>query len=150
MTKPAFIILGIFQIVSGLVMLAIWSKFVNDSVSPFYTEPSTNAALAGHLLICFIIIASGILALLTSSKKMEVLYVISAAVSATVSAAMLWNNATTLGSCLSSFHYYNFFDFYRCRNALAYELTATSLAFSTISLIASLVGTITTALSACK
>ena len=134
MAKQVYILLGIFQIVSGLALLGIWSKYIYD----FASAPSITSALAGHLLISFIIIASGILALLTSNKKMEVLYVISAAVSATVSAAMLWNNATILDICN---------DYSGC---YSYNLIATSLVFSLISLTVSLVGMIMTALSVCN
>ena len=136
MAKQVYILLGIFQIVSGLALLGIWSKYIYD----FASAPSITSALAGHLLISFIIIASGILALLTSNKKMEVLYVISAAVSATVSAAMLWSNATTLGICNN----------YGGCYSLLYDLPAASLVFSLISLTTSLVGMIMTALSVCN
>ena len=137
MAKQVYIILGIFKIVSGLVLMGIWSKFINDSAP----SPVVRVPLVGHLLISFIIIASGILALLTNKKKMEVLYVISAASSTTVSAAMLWNNATTLGICNN---------YMVLCSSLSYNLTATSLVFSLISLIASLVGMITMARSLSK
>ena len=138
MTKPVSIILGIFQIVSGLVLLGIWSNFVHEYTSFNNPLPVTTALLVGHLLIGFIIIFSGILALLASDKTMEVLYVTSAAVSATVSAAMLWNNATILDICN---------DYSGC---YSYNLIATSLVFSLISLTVSLVGMIMTALSVCN
>ena len=137
MAKQVSIILGIFKIVSGLVLLGIWSKYIND----FASVPAVTSALVGNLLISFIIIASGILALLTSNKKMEVLYVISAAVSATVSAAMLWINASTLGIICNGYG--------RC-SSLVHDLTAVSLVASLISLGASLVGMIMTALSVCN
>ena len=134
------IIFGICQIISGLVMLGIWSKFVYDNNSSLDLLPSIRASLVGHLLIGLIVILSGLLALPARSKTKEVWHVISAAVAATLSTAMLWNNATKLSDYNNS---------NKC-DALHYDLTAASLAFSTISLIASFIGMIMTALSLCR
>ena len=137
MAKIILILLGTIQIISGLVIMGIYAAVFHKNVSSKIPSiPAVAVSQFGRLLIGLMVIAAGILGVIagTTNKRMYIVYLIASAIAASVSAAIFWNNATTLAVCNDG----------GCFNS-AYALIATLLMFSLLSLAVSITGTIITA-----
>lgn len=100
-----FIIIGICQIVAGIIVIGLVGKNFADTVDSDFAGKGDKVDAFAPVLIGILVVVNGVFGVMTiccaGNKKMEVFYLMGAAVAATASAVMVWIYSLKVYRCES-------------------------------------------------
>lgn len=147
------LVIGICQIIAGVVILGLVGTTFNEVITSNTATDVQKVQAFGPVMIPLLVIVNGIFGVLTmccsTNKKMDVFYLMGAAIAASASAAMVWLYALVIKECETvAGQIINIFGG-QCSEETR-NINISILVFSSICCVMSVLGMVATSLTVCR